>query len=243
MTIFKLTLAALLCALPAQARPRTPRPTADALILKALSGPATGYRAVERVQVFMIGKKPKAVKANLSVLPGGRIRREVLPAKKTAVPLVLIRDGRDDETPETGLARLRGLYEMTVSTGGVVAKRRTWKIELRLSNGLLRRVLWVDRTDGLLMKRETYRDDGSLARRERLIKLELPASIDSKVFAGLPPSGPWVPDGFVLTSDQGGRRRYTNGLETFEVTRESGRVTVSGDLAEDDEARVREAAR
>ncbi|MDO8756938.1 MAG: hypothetical protein Q7J64_02905, partial [Elusimicrobiota bacterium] len=156
MTRFKVALALALAAVPLQAKPRAPRPGADELVLKMLAGPATSYAAVERVQVFLPGAKPKALKVGVSAA-GGRVRREFLSPKKKAAPLLQVRAG---EKPETGLARLRGLYEISVSTGGVVAKRKTWKLELRLKSGTLRRALWVDRDSGLLMKRETYRDDG-----------------------------------------------------------------------------------
>ena len=151
--------------------------------------------------------------------------------------LVELRSG--DEPAAQGLARLRASYELSVSTGGVVAKRKTWKVDLRLkSNGVLRRVLWVDRDSGLLLKRETYRDDGTLARRERLVKLQLPATVNAALFSGVSPKKPWMPDGFVLVGENDGAKRYSNGLEQYVI--KGGRVT--GDLAEDDAARVLESA-
>lgn len=234
MTRFKVALALALAALPLQAKPRSPRPGADELVLKMLSGPATSYIAVERVQVFLPGAKPKALKVGVSAA-GGLVRREFLPPKKRAAPLLQVRAA---EKAETGLARLRGLYGISVSTGGVVAKRKTWKLELRLKSGTLRRALWVDRDSGLLLKRETYRDDGSLARRERIMKLELPAAVNPAGL-GAPDAGPWAPDGFVFAGESAGRRRYSNGLESYEV---NGAV-VTGLLAEDDSARVRESAK
>lgn len=238
MMRYSLAVLLVLAALPLQAKPRTPRPGADALILKALAGPATGYAAVERVQVFLPGKKPKAIKANITGLPGGAVRREILPTKKKAVPLIQV-SGR--EKPEAGLARLRSLYEITVSTGGFVAKRRTWKLELRLKSGVLRRALWVDRSSGFLMKRETYRDDGTLRRRERIVKLELPAPVPAS-FEHAPVAGPWTPEGFVFSGESGGTRRYSNGLESYEIAKAGGKLVVTGDLAEDDAARVLESA-
>ncbi len=234
MTRFKLAVALALAAVPLQAKPRAPLPDADALMLKALAGPATGYVAVERVQVFLPGKKPKALKVNITALPG-RVRREVLPFKKKTAPLVTV---SELEKAGAGLARLRSMYEISVSTGGVVAKRKTWKIDLRLRSGVLRRSLWVDRDSGLLMKRETYRDDGSLARRERIVKLTLPASVDPVALKPDPSSGPWMPDGYVFAGETGGARRYSNGLQSYELRRVGGKTVVSGDLAEDDAARV-----
>ncbi len=238
--MIKLALIVLL-ALPAAAKPRKPLPGADELILKALAGPATSYTAVERVQVFVAEKKPKAIKTNLAVLPGGKVRREVLPTKKKASSIVLVRGGTG-EAPERGLARLKDIYDLTVSTGGVVAKRKTWRVDLRLKKGILRRTLWLDRDSGLMLKRETYRDDGALSRRERIVKLDLPAHVDATAFAGISARGPWMPDGFAFIGEKDGRRRYSNGLQSYEVWKLNGKVVVSGDLAEDDASRVLESA-
>src|SRR4051812_39981061 len=103
MTRFSLVAALALSAATSQARPRAPLPGADALVLKALAGPATGYAAVERVQVFLPGKKAKALKANVTGAPG-LTRREILPPRKKAAPLIQV-EAR--EKPEAGLARLR----------------------------------------------------------------------------------------------------------------------------------------
>ena len=231
------TALALLLAVPLHASPRAPRPGADELVLKALSGLTTGYTAVERVQVFVPGKKPKAMTANISSLPGGKVRRELAAGRRKKPGLVELRSG--DEPAAQGLARLHASYELSVSTGGVVAKRKTWKVDLRLkSNGVLRRVLWVDRDSGLLLKRETYRDDGTLARRERLVKLQLPAPVNAALFSGVSPKKPWMPDGFIFVGESDGAKRYSNGLEQYVI--KGGRVT--GDLAEDDAARVLESA-
>lgn len=238
MMRYSLAVLLVLAALPLQAKPRAARPGADALILKALTGPATGYVAVERVQVFLPGKKPKALKVNVTGHPRGQVRREVLPPKKKAASVVEV---LDPEKPEAGLARLRSVYDIAVSTGGVVAKRKTWKLELRLRSGVLRRALWVDRDSGLLMRRETYRDDGTLRRRERIVKLELPAAVPAS-FDLAPASGPWRPEGFAFAGEKDGTRRYSNGLESYEVSMAGGKLAVTGDLAEDDAARVLETA-
>lgn len=234
MTRSKLAVLLVLASVPLQAKPRAPRPGADELLLKALSGPATSYAGVERVQVFIAGAKPKALKVLVSS-QGGLIRRETLPPKKKTAPLVQVY-AREDAA--AALARLRGLYEITVSTGGAVAKRKTWKLELRLRSGILRRSLWVDRDSGLLLKRETYRDDGSLRRRERFVKLELPAAVDPAVFAAAVPIGPLVPEGFVYVGKSDGAHRWSNGLEGYEIRTVAGKSVVTGDLAEDDAARA-----
>ncbi|MBI3288476.1 MAG: hypothetical protein HYZ74_03040 [Elusimicrobia bacterium] len=231
MTKAKWALLAVLVGVPLQAKPRLARPAADALILRALAGPATGYSAVERVQVFLPGAKPKALKALVTALPG-RVRREYL-TKRKGPGLVQV---REMESPEKGLARLRALYEMNVSTGGVVVKRKTWRVDL-IDGGVLRRSLWVDRDSGLLLKRETYRPDGSLARRERLVKLALPADVDPASLSAEPAASPWTPDGFFFVGESGGVRRYSNGLDAYTIGPDG---AVAGELAEDDAARVRD---
>lgn len=235
--MIKALLLAALAAAPAAAKPRVPRPEASELVLSALTGPATSYAAVQRVQVFLPGAKPKAVTASLTVLPGRRVRREVKPRRKSASPFVLVTV--DPESPEAGLARLRSLYDLSVSTGGVVAKRKTWRVDLTLKGGLRRRSLWVDRESGLLLKRETYRDDGTLARRERLTKLELGAPVDASAFAAAAPGKPWAPEGFVPAGAKDGARLWSDGVETYRVG-PGGAVT--GLLAEDDAAKVRDSA-
>ncbi len=231
--MIKPALVLLLLAAPLHAKPRAPRPGADELLLKALAGPATSYTAVERIQVFLPGKKPKAMTVAVSGLPGGKVRRATAAGRRKSPGLVELR--LEDEPAAKGLSRLHSLYELSVSTGGVVAKRKTWKVELRLKpDNRLRRVLWIDRESGLLMKRETYRTDGSLARRERLSKLTLPAVVDPAALAGAAARKPWAPAGFFPAA--GGA--FTNGLESYTV--KDGRVT--GDLAEDDAARVLEPA-
>lgn len=234
----KLMTLALFAALPLQAKPRAARPGADALILKSLAGPATGYAAVERVQVFRAGVRPKALRVFITALPGGRMRREAFPVKRKGAPLIQVRDGRDQETPEKGLARLRSFYDLTVSTGGRVAKRKTWRVDLRLRDGTLRRSLWVDRDSGLLLKRETYRLDGSLARRERIVTLTLPAAVDAASWPAATSQASWAPDGFVLVGERDGVRSYSNGAESYAIARSGRGFTVTGDLAEDDAARV-----
>lgn len=222
------TILLLALAVPLHAGPRAHVPEPGGLILGALTGPSTGWTAVERVQVFLPGGKPKSMKVEIAGAPGKTRRAYFAPRKKTAAFTETRLSG---EPAEAGLARLRSLYEITSSTGGAVAKRRTWKIELRLkSSGVLRRALWVDRDSGLLLKRETYRDDGTLARRERLTSLVLPAATGPELFAEAKVPKPWSPEGYVPS----GPGTWSNGLESYAV--QNGRVV--GLLAEDDAARA-----
>lgn len=236
----ELLLSLIILAAPAAARPRV-LPGGDDVVLWALAGPATGYTGIERVQVFRPGAKPKGVTVSVSALPGGRIRRETKMGRRKIPGLVCVRDGRSTslywparkrlwsgpeykETPESGLARLRALYELSVSTGGRVAKQTTWRVDLAAPGGKVRRSLWVGRRSGLLLKSEIYRPDGALVRRERFTKLQIPADPVVSLFhldtpagtAVLPWSAPqneariddsfpprfprWVPDGYMLVS-------------------------------------------
>lgn len=233
----ELLLSLIVLATPAAAR-NLPAP--DGLILKALAGPATGYSGLERVQMFRPGAKPKGVTVAVSALPGGRMRRETKLGRKKTAGLICVRDGRTVslswpaqkrlwsgpehvETPEAGLARLRALYEMSVSTGGRVAKRATWRVNLAAPGGKIRRSLWVARDGGLLLKSESYRPDGALARRQRFTKLTLPAEPDAALFRLEPPAGVrpaaafapgfprWAPDGFMLVEAGAARVRYSDG--------------------------------
>lgn len=254
-------LALALAASPAAARPRAVPPDAAALLIRALSAPATGFMALGRVQTFLPGRKPKGLGVTTYVLPDGRRRVEVRKSPRRPPETVLVDDGRrrllswprlgSAWTAETGnapaeeqAARLRALFSVTVTTGGHVAKRKTWRLNLAAPDGRVRRSLWVDRETGLLLKRETYRLDGTLMRRERTTKLAgLPRDVSS--FESSPPdgaavspvggprgSGPslsrppqWLPDGFLpleTRSEPGGVRAvYGDGLLSFAV-RETG---------------------
>lgn len=212
----ELALSALLLAAAADARPRASQgssPGADELILRALAGPATGYTGLQRVQIFRPGAKPRGLTVQVSARPGGFLRREAKPRRRKPSGWICVRDGRrtrlfwpargrlwsapeSTEAPSEGLARLRALYEISVSTGGRVAKRSTWRVDLRAPGGGLRGSLWVDRSSGLLLKRETYRPDGPLSRRERFTRLVLPADPEAGLFVLDAPAGtailPWT---------------------------------------------------
>jgi|CXWL01.1.fsa_nt_gi outer membrane lipoprotein-sorting protein len=258
----------MLAAVPLQAAPRAVKPGADELILKAL-GSTASYSAVERVQVFRAGAKPKASKALLSVFAGGKTRREVMVGRKKAPGMIHVRDGREisiywpskkklwrgpsaEETPEAALARLHSVYELSVYSGGRVAKRLTWRVNMRAPGGALRRSLWVDRETGLALKREIYRADESLARRERIVKLELgaevspaalrletPAGTEAAVFNAAPFFPRWSPDGFIPTDSGPSAMSFSDGADTYTIERSpDGKPTIKGDLAEDDAAKV-----
>lgn len=253
----ELTLAALLLAATAGARGAAVPPDAGALLVAAMSAPTTGYTAQGRIQSFAPGRKPKALGMTVYFLPDGRLRREVRAGASLPPEQVFIDDGSDrslywpklrtlwqgrmtHEPAAERAERLRSLYEVSVSTGGRVAKRATWRLDLRAPGGSLRRALWVDRASGLLLKCEEYRLDGSLLRRERLtalragapdpglFRLEVPAGtaaapmtaprgalLPGAVFPG------WIPEGFLALesrTEDSGRTLvvgYGDGVENF----------------------------
>jgi hypothetical protein len=190
-----LAAAILLAALPAAARTRAPKniPDADQALAKIAAFPSQPCLAHGRIQFFREGKKPKGIGTTVYTRPDGFLRREILekgPHEPAA--MVITDDGREQtlsiaklgrvwagaiprESESEALARLKSIYDISVSTGGHVAKKKTWRIDFRAPGGALRRSFWVDRESGLLLKTEEYRYDGTLARRERIVKLEMPA--------------------------------------------------------------------
>lgn len=231
----ELFLTALLAAAPAAARTRAPKelPAADALLLKALDAPGFAYAAAARVQTFPPGKKPQGLGTTVYALPDGRRRCDIRKSPRKPAELIFVAGpGRIsasmpklgktwsgpilEDSPGDQLARLKSLYSLSVSTGGRVAKRPTWRVDLLSPQGAVRRSLWVDRTSGLLMKRETYRLDGTLDRRERLTRLETADAVaggslepfaaedalsptapkaEKEPFAPLTPR--WIPEGYL----------------------------------------------
>ena len=201
-------------------------------------------------------------------LPGGRLRREVRVSSSRSPEQIFIDDGSRQSLywPKLGTlwkgkmthepaaeraARLRSLYEVSVSTGGRVAKHATWRLDFRAPNGSLRRALWVDRANGLLVKCEEYRLDGTLLRRERLttlvegnpdaglFRLEVPPGTPvAEMTAPRSPAGSgalfprWIPDGFLALSSRveesaSGRTLvigYGDGVETFTLREAPGRA-------------------
>ena len=257
MTKVDWILAGLIFAAPGAARGAAP--DAGALLVAALSAPTTGYTAQGRIQSFAPGRKPKALGMTVYFLPDGRLRREVRVRPSLPPEQIFVDDGSErglywpklatlwratmaHEAAADRAARLRALYELSASAGGRVAGRATWRLDLRAPDGSLRRALWVDRADGLLLKCEEYRLDGSLLRRERLTALKK-GSPDAALFRldvppGTPearmtaPRGPaesgaeyprWIPDGFLALEsrvEDSGRTLavgYGDGVENFTI--------------------------
>ena len=132
-----------------------------------------------------------------------------------------------------------------------MAKRLTWRVNMRNPSGALRRSLWVDRETGLPLKREIYRPDESLARRERIVKLELgsevspsllrletPSATESAAFNAGPFFPRWAPDGFILTDSSPTAMSFSDGADTYTIEHRGGKPVIVGDIAEDDAAKV-----
>ena len=178
-----------LAAVPAAARTPPRPPDAQVLLVRTLTAPATGYVARGRIQSFSPGRKPKGLSTTTYALPDGRLRREARKSPRRPAELILVDDGNmrslyapklgaawsgpaTRETVEEASARIRSFFEVSVATGGHVAKRPTWRLNLSAPDGRLRRSLWVDQGTGLVLKRETYRLDGTLSRRERFLSID-----------------------------------------------------------------------
>lgn len=261
----ELVLSAVLLSAPAVARVAGPKPPdARALLVAALSAPTTGYEAQGRIQSFAAGRKPKALVMTVYFLPDGRLRREVRADARLAPEQVYVDDGSEQKLywPRLGTlwkekmthepaveraARWSSLYSASVSAGGQVAKRATWRVDLKAPDGRLRRALWIDRASGLLLKCEEYRLDGTLFRRERLTALRagspdpglfrLDVPPDTPTAAMTAPRGPaapgavfprWIPDGFLALEsrvEDSGRTAvvvYGDGVASFTLRQTPG---------------------
>ena len=129
--------------------------------------------------------------------------------------------------PDEELERLAENYELDVSDGGRVAGQATWLVSLRSrADGVLARRLWLDRASALVLRRESFRPDGSPAGTEAARSLRWGAqgpaqfrfsppagaavvrrtepdylALDEAKAAGLAPRLPtWLPSGYVFES-------------------------------------------
>lgn len=94
--------------------------------------------------------------------------------------------------PEEEFEQLAENYAAAVVSGGRVAGRSCWKLELRsrADNALARR-LWVDRATRLVLRCESFRPDGSLIEAMRFTRLGLGPQ-DAASFRFAPPAGSLV---------------------------------------------------
>lgn len=246
-------LALSLLAGPALAARRAEVPPPGDLLSLALH-PTASYRAKGRVQFFAAATgKAKTQAFSMSAAPGGRYHKEFAPSAKKPAALILASDGKrwsllhvrpgtlwtgpvlDDEAAQAKL--LRELYELSSSTSGVVARRSTWRLDFReKKSGALRRSWWLDRKTGAVLRREQYRADGSLWRRERCSRFEEDGAGVPALPAPPGPARPWTepgglrrrPEGFVpLEYRREGTQRvygYGDGLASLTLTRSSSRA-------------------
>ena len=95
--------------------------------------------------------------------------------------------------PDEEIERLVENYDVSVSTGGEVAGRPTWLLTLRArSDGALARRLWVDRSSRLVLRRESFRPDGTVGGSETFTRLGWGAASDPGLFRFSPPAGSTV---------------------------------------------------
>jgi hypothetical protein len=238
-------LLALLLAAPAGAARRAEVPPASDLLALALH-PTASYRAQGRVQFFPPGRKAKSQALSVSA-SGERFYKEFSSSAKKPAALALGSDGRTRSLlhvrsgalwtgPAMGDAAASGkllaeLYELSSSSGGVVARRSTWRLDFReKKGGALRRSWWLDRKSGALLRREQYRADGSLSRRERFSRFQEGdpgrsfAAPSGKAQPWTQPGGlGWRPDGFLpLEQRRGDGVRvyvYGDGQASLTLTR------------------------
>jgi hypothetical protein len=245
MTSEVLFLGLLLLAAPAHAGARKPAPAAEDLLQEALALPAEAWSARVRVQAFDAAGKAKAQYRTVEFAPPSSWRIESSAKRGGAVAALMITDGKSAMTawPTAGrawldraapedraaeLTRLSSLYDLSVSTGGRVAGKAAWRLDLRSkADGRVRRSLWLGKTKGLLLRREDFRPDGRLLRRERATKFGEPPVAGPRfspvVPAGLTASAVprgaalprWLPDGFVLDSAAGSEASFSDGLSVL----------------------------
>jgi len=247
MTTEAVLLALALLAPPASAAPRKSAPAAEELLRAALAAPEEAFTARVRVQAFDAAGKAKAQYRRVCFRPPSSWRIEASAKRDGPLAFLRISDGKTAMTawPKLGrarvgpeaasdaeaeAARLRALYDLAVSSGGRVAGKAAWRLDLRSkADGRVRRALWIGKTSGLLLRREDYRPDGGLLRRERVTRFDAPP--DAVSFAPVAPAGAtdaaeapgaprWVLDGFALLEASGTRGdgserlAYTDGLAT-----------------------------
>lgn len=256
MTSKVLLLGLLLLAAPARAGARKPAPVAEDLLQEALALPREAWSARVRVQAFNAAGKAKAQYRTVEFAPPSSWRIESSAKRGGTVAALMVTDGKTTMTawPTAGrawldrsaqedraaeLTRLRSLYDLSVSTGGRVAGKAAWRLDLRSkADGRVRRSLWLGKTKGLLLRREDFRPNGGLLRRERATRLEAPPApgprfspvVPEGLTASAAPRGTtlprWLPDGFVLDSASGGSASYSDGLGVLVF--ESGAAAASG---------------
>lgn len=262
MKRFSLLALWLSCTSVATAARRSEVPPPTDLFAIALS-PTASYAARGRVQAFPRTGKSRTQSVTVTAAPGGKLRRELSSNAKKPASIVYVSDGRTQSLtwvkrgkrwagPVDAPADQSTPYDLSSSSGARVAGRSTWRLDFHAkAGGVLRRSWWLDRKTGVVLRRESFRPDGTLARRERFSTFELKApAADAFTVPAAPPAQPWAgpgvptwrPAGFLPVEDRrsetGRLLGYGDGYAAFTI--ESGPVgaasgkptmTVTGDGA------------
>ena len=220
-------------AVPAGAAPRRAPPAAAELYRASIATSSRTYAFLVRVQSFDRAGKAKAQYWRLRSGPHGT--RIEAAAKRDAAPAMLEAinpEKRMQAWPQAGRAWIGpavaadvsvelAMYDLAVSTGGRVAKQATWRLDMRSkADGRLRRSWWIGKKFLRALRREDYRRDASILRRERVIRIEEIRSGKADFLAEIPdgaaPSSRpaiWTPVGFVpLEIYAGASLVYGDGL-------------------------------
>lgn len=180
-------------------------PAADTVLRSMLAPTAAPYEA--ELELRSAGRAPAKLRETAG--SGGRTRRELLgPDGKPA--LVAVFDGKHEWVHDLRKQRLwksgadwnPGLsadaesaviaenYELRLEPGRPMLGRKVWLLELvSRASGELRRQLWIDRENGLLLRSKLLRAGGGLASETAVKKLALGARIDEKLLAFTPAKG------------------------------------------------------
>ena len=198
---FKIVFSALFLTSPAWAA-IVPEPWE--ILRESLETPSAGYEAELSVT-------PPGRQMSVRFSPPGLYRRELL-GPSGRVEKLVVDDGKTEWIydpaqrkvwqgesadpffkrfgPDEEFDRLQENYEISLSSGGLVAGRACWKVELRASEGgILARRLWIDKSKSLILRSETFRPDGSMKESVVFARLKFGIQQDAVQFRFSPPPG------------------------------------------------------
>ena len=204
------------CAFPGSAAARSARlPEAMEVLRQSLEPPKAAYSA-ELTLLRPEGEagRSRSQRVRLIFSPPGLYRRELLGPSRE-VRQVIVEDGRSEWIydqarrkvwqgepadplfkrfgPDEEFDRIGANYDISIATGAPVAGRATWLLELRGRSGAaLARRFWVDRQSVIVLRGETFRQDGTWAGSAVCDRLQLGAAPDPELFHFSPPAGSTV---------------------------------------------------
>jgi len=204
------------CALPGSAAAGSARlPEAMEVLRQSLEPPKAAYSA-ELTLLRPAGEagESRSQRVRFFFSPLGLYRRELL-GPSGEVRQVIVEDGRSEWIydparrkvwqgepadplfkrfgPDEEFGRLGANYDISIATGAPVAGRATWLLELRARfSGALARRFWVDRASLIVLRGETFRQDGAWAGSAVCDRLLPGAAPDSELFHFTPPAGSTV---------------------------------------------------